>query len=106
MDAALRGKRNTITAYLDEIQKSIHTVMDADALDHIVAKLFPVVTSLRAQTLPVTQEQNAIVPTPFIKTEAFAPAEKNETQLRFHKVKSAGRIKTKFPMKYAILEPY
>jgi hypothetical protein len=95
----LQGKRSTIRTYLEEIQMSLGNIRDEGALDHVLAKLLPVVTSLRTQVAQPADEQSTL-PASFIKTEAFTPAEKNETQWRFHKVKTAGRIKTKFPMKY------
>ena len=82
---------------------SLGNIRDEGVLDHVMAKLLPVVlpvvTSLRAQSAQPANEQHT-TPASFIRTEAFTPAEKNETQWRFHKVKTAGRIKTKFPMKY------
>ena len=78
---------------------SLGNIRDEGVLDHVMAKLLPVVTSLRAQSAQPADEQHT-TPASFIRTEAFTPAEKNETQWRFHKVKTAGRIKTKFPMKY------
>ena len=91
----LQGKRSTIRTYLEEIQMSLGNIKDEGALDHVLAKLLPVVTSLRAQVAQPADEQTTI-PAQFIKTEAFTPAEKNETQWRFHKVKTAGRIKQNF----------
>ena len=66
-----------------------------------MAKLLPVVTSLRTQQVQPTKEQSSS-PAEFIKTDTFTPAEKNEKQWQFHRVKTAGRLKTRFPMKYAI----
>ena len=95
----LHGRRTAIVTYLQEIQMSLGNIRDEGVLDHVMAKLLPVVTSLRAQSAQPADEKHT-TPASFVKTEAFTPAEKNETQWRFHKVKTAGRIKTKFPMKY------
>ena len=79
----------------------LDSTSDEGVLDHVLAKIIPVVTSLRAHSQK-TKDQSSIHPTPFVTKEAFIPAEKNGTQLRFYKVKTAGRIQTKFTMKYVV----
>ena len=93
----LQGKRQTVQRYLQEIQEIIVGIDDEGVLDHTIAKLLPVVTSLRAQVQP--RKEQSLSPAEFLKSETFTPAEKNEKQLRFHRVKTAGRLKTRFPMK-------
>ena len=57
---------------------SIGNTSDEGVLDHIMVKLLPVVTSLRAQSSQPAEEQNTTTAS-FIKTKTFTPAEKNET---------------------------
>ena len=66
-------------------------VDDEGILDHTMAKLLPGVTSLRAKVEPRKE--------PSLRTTEFTPAEKIEKQLRFHRVRTAGRLKTPFPMR-------
>jgi hypothetical protein len=94
----LQGKRQTIERHLQEIHELIAGVDDDGVLDHTTAKLLLVVTSLRTQVQP--REEQSTTPAEFIKTETFTPAEKKEKQWRFHRVKTAGRLKVRFPMKY------
>ena len=91
-------KKGTIKAYLQEITVALDSTSYEGVLDHVLAKIIPVVTSLRAHSQK-TKDQSSIHPTPFVTKESFTPAENNGTQLRFYKVKTAGRIRTKFPMK-------
>lgn len=66
-------------------------------LDHTLAKLLPVLTTVHAH-LNSQQEQPVQKPADFDVTDKFAPAQKNETQLRFDKVKPKAN-KAKFPLK-------
>ena len=118
---------------------------DTGILDHTIAKLLPVVTSLWAYSIQPTDDNDIeliqptddnnieliqptddnnieliqptddndielIQPTDdndiefqsFEIEEKFAPAQKNQIQLQFNKVKSAGRKKTKTPFKWII----
>lgn len=43
-----KGKKHTITTYLDEIDNSVKNIDDEGVLDHTIAKLLPIATSLRA----------------------------------------------------------
>ena len=97
---ALQEKKSTIKKYLQEIQTSADATDDDGVLDHTIAKLLPVLTSLLAHVTPMGEVHNAkTVLTLFTTTDTIAPAEKNKAQFRFHKVKTAGRIKNKFPLK-------
>jgi hypothetical protein len=98
----LQGKRQTIERHLQEIHELIAGVDDDGVLDHTTAKLLLVVTSLRTQVQP--REEQSTTPAEFIKTETFTPAEKKEKQWRFHRVKTAGRLKVRFPMKHPTKE--
>ena len=62
-------------------------LMHGSILDHTLAKLLPVVKILctHLDSLPKQEDQ---IPENFVVTEKFAPAQKNEKQLRFNKVKS------------------
>ena len=92
------GKRSIINTYLDEIKKSVEMIDDTGILDHTIAKLLPTVTSLRAHLIQPTDNDEAEFQSFEIK-EKFPPAQKNEIQLQFNKVKSVGRKKTKLPFK-------
>ena len=80
--------------YLEEIEKSVETINDIGILDHTIAKLLPIATSLRAHLVQPTDNEAG-----FEIKETFPPAQKNQIQLQFSKVKSAGRKKTKLPFK-------
>ena len=72
-------------------------VDDAGLLDHTAARLLPIVTSLRAHLTQLSSENE--ISEDFDATEQFAPSQKNEVQLKFRKLKTPGRKKTKFPFK-------
>ena len=72
-------------------------IADGGILDHLLAKLLPVVTTLRTH-LDSTPAQQGQKPENFEVTDKFAPTQKNETQLRFEKVKSKAK-KTKVNLK-------
>ena len=80
--AVLQGKRAAIRTYFQEIMESIDSITDGDILDHIIAKLLPVITTIRAR-LDLQTQQPVQKPANFDLTFKFAPAQKNETQLRF-----------------------
>lgn len=82
----------------------MEVVADNGVLDHVLAKLLPVVTTLRVHSKSATDEPEEVQPADFPVTDKFAPAQKNETQLRFHKVKSTGKKTTKFPLKYVLVQ--
>ena len=94
---ALQGKRSAIKAYLQEIQESVEAVADGGILDHMLARLLPVVVALRAHQ-PPSLEGSAEKPASFDVTSKFAPAQKNEKQLMFKKMKPKTN-RTKFPLK-------
>lgn len=83
---------------MDEIEESVEIIDDTGILDHTIAKLLPIVTSLRAHLVQPTVDDEADFKS-FETKEKFAPAQKNQIQLQFNKVKSAGRKKTKLPFK-------
>ena len=91
--AVLQGKRATIGTYFQEME-SIDSITDSDILDHIT-KLLPVVTTVRAH-LELQTQQPVQKPGNFDLAFKFTPAQKNETQMRFEKVKSKSS-KVKFP---------
>ena len=93
--AVLQGKRPTIGTYFQEIMESIDSITDSDILDHIITKLLLVVTTVRAH-LELQTQQPVQKPGNFDLAFKFAPAQKNETQMRFEKVKSKSS-KVKFP---------
>ena len=95
-----KGKKHAITTYLDEIGNSVENIDDEGILDHTIAKLLPIITSLRAHlTQPIDDEDDVDIQD-FEITEKFAPSQKNEVQLSFRKVNTPGRKKTKLPFKY------
>ena len=93
------GKRSTISAYLNEIEKSVEMIDDTGILDHTIAKLLPIVTSLQAHLDQPPDDNEELEFTGFEIKEKFLPAQKNQVQLHFNKVKSAGRKRTKLPFK-------
>lgn len=93
----MQGRRSTIQTYLQEIQESVKDIADGGTLDHIIAKLLPVVTTVRTH-LDSSLAQQGQIPENFHVTDRFAPTQKNETQLRFEKAKSKAK-KTKVSLK-------
>ena len=84
--------RLTIRSYIDEIDKSVEEIYEAGILDHVINRLLPVVTSLRASIAGSRDnEYDSVDIQNFDIEELFALSQKNERQLRFHKVKSPGR---------------
>ena len=83
---------------MDEIQESVEMIDDTGILDHTIAKLLPIVTSLRAHLIHPTDDNEAELQSFEIK-ENFPPAQKNQIQLQFNKVKSAEWKKSKTPFK-------
>ena len=74
----------------------MNEIGDGSILDHTIAKLLPVVTTLRTYFDP-SPEQRDLVRKSFDVTDKFAHAQKNETQPRFEKVKSkAKKMKVSF----------
>lgn len=101
-----KGKKHTITTYLDEIDNSVKNIDDEGVLDHTIAKLLPIVTSLRAHLTQSIDDEDDVDIQDFEVTEKFAPAQKNEVQLSFRKVNTPGRKKTKLPFKYDYYRGY
>ena len=95
---ALQGRRNAIQTYLQDIQEMVKTVADSAILDHTIANLLPVVTSLRAHLDTSSLQQENQVPKNFDVTDKFAPAQKNVTQPRFEKMKPKAKT-TKVSLK-------
>ena len=95
-----KGKKHTITTYLDEIGNSVENIDDEGILDHTIAKLLPIVTSLRSHLIQSIDDEDDVDVQDFEVTEKFAPSQKNEVQLSFRKVNTPGRKKTKLPFKY------
>ena len=89
---ALQGKRSAIKTYLKEIHESVEAVADGGILDYVLSRILPVVTTLRAHSKPPPEEP-AQQPADFDVTDKFSLAQKNETQWKFQKVKSAGKSK-------------
>ena len=75
----------------------MYDIADGGTLDHLIAKLLPVVTTVRTH-LESSLTQQGHIPENFDVTDKFAPTQKNETQLRFEKVKSKSK-KTKVSLK-------
>lgn len=75
------------------MQKSAQAITDCGVIDHAIAKILPVVTTFRTHLSQAIEEQPE-----FVVTEKFAPAQKNETQLRFDKV-IVRKKKKKIPLK-------
>ena len=79
----------------------VKTVDDKGVLDHIIARLLPVLTSLRAQQQIATEPDKD-----FLVKDTVAPTQKNETQIRFFRTTgTAGRKRTKHPMTYMVYVP-
>lgn len=84
----LQGKRSTIRTYINEIDKSIKEIDEAGILDHTIARLLPIVTSLRASIARSrNNEDDSVDIHNFDTKELFAPSQKNERKLSFHKAK-------------------
>ena len=91
----MKAKKDTIKEYLLKMNTVLESVDDHGILDHILASIMPIMTTLRSS---VQQKQLAVKN--FEITTRFAPAQKNETQLRFEKLKKPGKKPSKAVLKY------
>ena len=80
---------------MQEVNTLLESVDDHGTLDHTLASIIPVVTTLRSSF----QSKESTVKSFLLKTK-FAPAQKNETQLRFEKLKMPGKKPSKSLLKY------
>ena len=69
-----KGKKHTITIYLDEIGNSVENIDDKGILDHTIAKLLPIITSLRAHLTQSIDNEDDVDIQDFEVTEKFAPS--------------------------------
>ena len=74
--AVMKGKKCTISTYLDEIGDSIEKINDEGILDHTIAKLLPVVMSLRTHSTQPSDDGDDFED--FDATEKFALAQKTK----------------------------
>ena len=74
----LCAQKKSIVQYLEEIWEAIQPVEESGVLEHVQSLLMQANTALK-----VASTTEAAYSKPFTKVEAFAPAQKNETQLRF-----------------------
>ena len=79
---------------MQEINTLIESTDDHGILDHALANIMPVTTTLRSS---VQSKESAVKS--FQVTTRFAPAQKNETQLRFDKLKAPGKKPSKQMLK-------
>ena len=93
--AGLKGTKDTIKDYLLEINTLLESIDDQGILDHTLANIMPVMTTMRSSVQ--SKESTA---KSFRVTTRFAPAQKNETQLRFEKLKMPGKKPSKQVLKY------
>ena len=56
----MKGKKCTISTYLDEIGNSIEKINDEGILDHTIAKLLPIVTSLRTHLTQPSDDEDEV----------------------------------------------
>ena len=67
-------------------------VKDTHILDHSLATLKNLAAYLQANVSAQRNAEKPFPPTSFVEVDTFAPAQKNETQLRFQRTThSAGR---------------
>ena len=95
----IAGKKKAIQLYLDRIKNGVEEMHDQHMLDHILALLMQADASCK-----VLENRRANIKE-FEKKDIFAPAQKNETQLRFKKTcENPGRKKrlTPFRLEFAI----
>lgn len=95
MCIGVKGKKETILKYLKEVTELVQFTDDHGALDHTLANVIPVATALKSQTLNCQKSEISS----FSATDKFAPAQKNERQLKFVKLKTPGRKKSKSLLK-------
>lgn len=76
-----------INGSLSDISSCIDLVSDVGILDHVHAQLVPIIASLEAHLHEIPQEQQQ---SNFTVLKKFAPAQKNERQLNFHRTQTSG----------------
>ena len=79
---------------MQEINTLIESTDDYGILNHALANIMPVTTKLCSS---VQSKESAVKS--FQVTTRFAPAQKNETQLRFDKLKAPGKKPSKQMLK-------
>ena len=95
--AGLEQKRKAIKAEAEKVLSYTQEVTDTHILDHTIATLSQLSTSLLAHLPSSTSDQQ---PTTFVDVEKFAPAQKNEPQIQFKRTtSSAGRKQKIIPLK-------
>lgn len=87
------GKKREILHYIDEITSAVNNIEDANVLDRMLSLLMQAASSSKVSTEETSQA--------FTIKDKFAPAQKNETQLRFKKTcANPGRKAKTLTMRY------
>ena len=82
------GKKREILHYVDEITFAVNNIEDTNVLDRMLSLLMQAASSSKVCTREETSQT-------FTIKDKFAPAQKNETQLRFKKTCADSGRKTK-----------
>ena len=91
----IAGRKKAIQVYLDKIKNGIEKTNDQHILDRILSLLIQADTSYR-----VLESESETDIKEFEKKDTFAPAQKNEIQLRFKKTcGNPGRKKKHMPLR-------
>jgi len=94
----IAGKKKAIQLYLDRIKNGVEKIYDHHMLDHVLALLMQADASCK-----VLDDRNNNIKE-FERKDIFAPAQKNETQLRFKKTcGNPGRKKKHTPFRLSFL---
>ena len=81
INTAIEGRVHLLHKHLSDITNILDKVSDSCALDHTISLLSQASSTLKA----TVETKQPSVPVPFKTTTHFAPAQRNEIQLRFRR---------------------
>ena len=95
----LESKRTAVCAQVKRVVSELEAVTDIHILDHAVAILTQLATTLHSNAQSDCKSEEQPQPPPFVSVVQFSAAEKNEIQPRFQKTtNSAGRKQKMLPL--------
>ena len=98
-DTLLEDKRSALRIETERVLSLSEAIKDAHILDHALATQKSLAACLHANVSAQSNAEEPSPPTSFVEVDTFAPAQKNETQLRFQRTThSAGRKQKMVPL--------
>ena len=99
LNVCLQEKCDLICEEVGRVTSLLEAVSDVHILEHALTIMKQLTVTLKTNTHQESSSNEQIQPPPFNVLTHFAPAEKNEKQLKFKKTtKSAGRKQKMVPL--------